>query len=410
MITTSRKQTATTTSTAVAERRQQRFRNNKQFWILVLGLLCIIPYWFALLSSLCSSNQQYHQEHGQEQEQLLAYVQSFGFFDDIPNEMWLRAQEIHTKVFPNYFIDQDKDDDEYHKKQNNANKENNKKNINKSSDYHDADTIQSLKEYSNLNTHKGNYGKLKNSHKWNGQNFQIKFHCPLAQRVPPTSQGDGPKWVCDPHRLQKRQEQHEEQHEDKRPNNDQDCLIYSFGSNGKPEFEQGIHDIAPNCEIHTFDMVTSNRRNGDFAQALNGTISVFHAWGLGTEQEARQSPKRFKTLSQTMQVLGHVGRRIDIFKIDCEWCEWFTYDQWLEQDIRQILVETHNAPLPAAQDFFFELHNAGYVIFSKEANYFNQGGGVEFGFVKLHSDFFQGRFYYNNSRNNMPTSVATHTN
>ena len=69
-------------------------------------------------SSLSSSYQQYHQEHDQEQEQLLAYVQSFGFLDDIPNDMWLRAQEIHIKVFPNHFIDQDKDDDddEYHTK------------------------------------------------------------------------------------------------------------------------------------------------------------------------------------------------------------------------------------------------------------------------------------------------------
>lgn len=94
-------------------------------------------------------------------------------------------------------------------------------------------------------------------------------------------------------------------------------------------------------------------------------------------------------------MLGHTGRTIDIFKIDCEWCEWFTYKQWLKQDIRQILVETHNAPMPQAQDFFYELHDAGFVIFSKEANYQNGAGGVEFGFLKLSSNFFINESQYN---------------
>jgi len=96
-----------------------------------------------------------------------------------------------------------------------------------------------------------------------------------------------------------------------------------------------------------------------------------------------------------MEELGHTGRTIDIFKIDCEWCEWFTFDTWLEQDIRQILVETHNAPLPQARNFFYQLHDAGFVIFSKEANYQNGGGGVEFAFLKLSTDFFINGSMYN---------------
>jgi hypothetical protein len=268
----------------------------------------------------------------------LASDQSFGFFTDISDANWKRAQAIHAKMFPNYF--------------------------------------QDLKKYAHGPNDKGDIPKLKRSHYWNGENFQTEFHCSLAQRLPTDSQADGPKWVCDPHRLESKV----------------DCLIYSVGSNGKAEFEKGVQDeIGKHCEIHTFDLNHRNKRNGDFADALEG-YATFHHWGLGTEEEAKKN-NRMKTLEQTVKELGHENRTIDIFKIDCEWCEWFTFRQWLDQDIRQILVETHNAPMPHAQDFFFALHDAGYVIFSKEANYQNGAGGVEFGFLKLSTDFLSGHLY-----------------
>ena len=89
-----------------------------------------------------------------------------------------------------------------------------------------------------------------------------------------------------------------------------------------------------------------------------------------------------------MLELNHTGRKIDILKIDCEWCEWETYTQWIEAGPRQILVEVHNAPMPEAQQFFESLHDAGYVIFSKEANWEGSGNGAEYSFIKLSKDFF----------------------
>ncbi|KAK1739919.1 methyltransferase [Skeletonema marinoi] len=275
----------------------------------------------------------------------LAKEQSFGYFTDITNENWRIAQTHHARLFPNYYAN--------------------------------------LNKFSNGPNDKGRAEKLRNSnnHYWYGQNFQTEFICPLARRLPSDSMADGPKWVCDPHRLAKKK----------------DCLVYSIGSNGKNEFEKAVkEEIGEHCEIHTFDLESYNRRNGHFKDALKG-YSEFHNYGLGTEGEASRKPDVFKTLKQTMEELGHAGRTIDIFKIDCEWCEWFVWQDWLAPDIdmRQILVETHNAPMPNARDFFFGLHDAGFVVFSKEANYENGAGGVEYGFVKLSTDFFiEDSMYY----------------
>ena len=91
-----------------------------------------------------------------------------------------------------------------------------------------------------------------------------------------------------------------------------------------------------------------------------------------------------------MQELGHVGRRVDIFKIDCEGCEWQTYRDWFEADLRQILVETH-LTCSSTPSFFQELHDNGYVIFHKEPNIqYCKGECVEFSFLKLEKEYFLG--------------------
>jgi hypothetical protein len=279
-------------------------------------------------SSISSSNSDYDYDDYE-----LARTQSFGFFDDIPSKQWKILQNIHYESFPNYYtkstttIDSTKVNPHYN------------------------DPII-LQQYSNtMNDKRNTKNQLKYSNWWNGENFQIEFHCPMMRRVPSTSQADGPKWVCDLHRLI-------DSNDNDNDNDNGSCLIYSFGSNGKSEFEQGIKDVTKDsCEIHTFDMETYNKRNGHFNESLKG-ISTFHAWGLGTIEQSNRHPQTYKTLQQTMDVLGHTNRTIDIFKIDCEWCEWTTYTQWIDTtvvDIRQILVETHNAPLPNARDFFFQV-------------------------------------------------------
>jgi len=283
----------------------------------------------------------------------LAHNQSHGFFDDISNDDWRRLQNITYETWPNHYS----------------------KDLMK---YHTA-LVKGSSRVPNGRWHK------KNSNWWYAENFQEEFHCQFAKRIPSDSNGDGPKWVCDPHRIAKQKS----------------CLVYSVGSNGNVMFEKAVKEqISEDCEIHTFDPVGYNRRNGEFRKALQG-YSTFHQWGLGTENDDRNPTLGLRTLHETVKDLGHEGRQIDIFKIDCELCEWFTYKQWINDTIsnftiKQILVETHNAPMPEAKDFFYDLHDAGYVIFSKEANFQNGGGGVEYGFIKLSTDFFLNNSLYKN--------------
>jgi hypothetical protein len=113
------------------------------------------------------------------------------------------------------------------------------------------------------------------------------------------------------------------------------------------------------------------------------------------------------SLKTIVHKLGHGGRRVDIFKIDCEGCEYDTYEGWFEAgiDIRQIQAELHpespnmhfanqatlphrKRQLPKAQLFFIELTKRGYEIFHKEPNTLGcQGNCIEFAFLKLNPAF-----------------------
>ena len=164
-------------------------------------------------SSSSSSNSDYDDYE-------LARTQSFGFFDDIPSKQWKILQNIHYESFPNYYtkstttIDSTKVNPHYN------------------------DPII-LQQYSNtMNDKRNTKNQLKYSNWWNGENFQIEFHCPMMRRVPSTSQADGPKWVCDLHRLISNNVSSnvdKSSNDSKSSKSKSECLIYSFGSNGKSE-------------------------------------------------------------------------------------------------------------------------------------------------------------------------------
>ena len=234
--------------------------------------------------------------------------------------------------------------------------------------------------------------------KWLLVNVDPLFACPNIRRV--GGRGDGPKWVCDPHRLV----------------HQLDCLIYSIGSRGIYHFEDGMVSVLeandprrkmnakegretskypPNCEIHVFDPSPEFARAND----VERNNIHYHAIGLKSSYVPFQfgpfpTSYEFLTLPEIRQRLGHENRRIDIFKIDCEGCEWSTYQDWLHPDIdiRQILIETHSIPIKP--DLFFDRFlDMGFVPFSKEANTHPgakpHGTFFEWGFIKLHTNFLR---------------------
>jgi hypothetical protein len=88
---------------------------------------------------------------------------------------------------------------------------------------------------------------------------------------------------------------------------------------------------------------------------------------------------------EIVKLLGHDNcRAIDIFKTNCEGCEWETLKNNPSiPTMQQILVETHHNPLTAVP-FFNGLTNNGYVMFHKEPNIqFGGGRCVECVLLKL---------------------------
>jgi len=193
-------------------------------------------------------------------------------------------------------------------------------------------------------------------------NYEPDFVCQHERRI--GKLGDGGKWICDPHRIAQQES----------------CLVYSIGSNNDFSFEEFVHqDIGAHCEIHTFDF-------GDYGAGAVKAGVHYHRVGLGGD-----NPPKFKSLSTVIQELGHEGRTIDIFKIDCEGCEWKTSNEWFTANVtlRQIQVELHNSDVIHTPKFFDLMYHNNYVITHKEPN-IAYPGAIEYALLKLDSTFSEG--------------------
>ena len=95
------------------------------------------------------------------------------------------------------------------------------------------------------------------------------------------------------------------------------------------------------------------------------------------------------TVQDIMSKLGHQNRTIDIFKIDCEGCEWESYEGWFEgASIRQIQVELHY--ITKAEALMRYAYKNNFVIFHKEPNTLGcKGVCIEYAFLRLTEAFFK---------------------
>lgn len=189
------------------------------------------------------------------------------------------------------------------------------------------------------------------------RNWEPSYTCTVATRF--GSPGDGGKWICDPHRALTQ-------------NN---CVVYSIGSNDEFSFEESIHHFNPKCEIHTFDPTTPHPKNCP-------PFVSFHPWALGQFD----SPFSY-TIPTIMRRLGH--NSVSVLKVDCEGCELDTFI-WpsfhvKKGVIQQILVEIHFDKNPERVHAMLGfLSTKGYAIFNKEANIqYSNGNAVEFALVHL---------------------------
>eukprot|EP00594_Rhizosolenia_setigera_P008829 CAMPEP_0178972462 /NCGR_PEP_ID=MMETSP0789-20121207/21031_1 /TAXON_ID=3005 /ORGANISM="Rhizosolenia setigera, Strain CCMP 1694" /LENGTH=334 /DNA_ID=CAMNT_0020659921 /DNA_START=22 /DNA_END=1026 /DNA_ORIENTATION=- len=215
---------------------------------------------------------------------------------------------------------------------------------------------------------------------WYQNNWEPDFSCKHERRV--GDLGAGSRWVCDPHRIPRVAQ-------DRVDNGGNPCLIYTVGNMGNLKFEYKLREMLgkETCEIHVFD----NSYHFDKYKTMDGLEGVqFHPWSLEGSHKTTNA-RHYMTLQETVEALGHKKRVIDIFKIDCEKCEWDTFRDWFNSDVvmMQILVEVHGSPNPEANEFFETMQKFNYVTTHKEPNtHFSGGRCQEYSFLKLAPEFF----------------------
>lgn len=205
---------------------------------------------------------------------------------------------------------------------------------------------------------------------WYQRNAEPAYTCTHEERLGPA--GEGGKWLCHPEKLKR----------------SPTCLVYSIGNMNDFRWESAVLEIAPHCEIHVFDHTVPD--------PTNKPVPVhFHRWGLSASTHVEKS---LFSLTDIVKKLKHEGRAVDIFKIDCEGCEWETFETWFNAEvyIREVLVEVHGGtaqpkPDPIAKTFMQFMWNMSMLIYHKEPNVmFSQGEGlcVEFAFIHVPSSRF----------------------
>mmetsp|Transcript_13637 Transcript_13637/g.21609 ORF Transcript_13637/g.21609 Transcript_13637/m.21609 type:complete len:244 (-) Transcript_13637:78-809(-) len=182
---------------------------------------------------------------------------------------------------------------------------------------------------------------------------------------------DGGKWVCDAYRISELQS----------------CIVISIGSKNDWTFEEAVHHLNPVCRIYTFDHTITPRNKPDYV--------TFQQLGLAVDNNA---DAKLVTLHRALASVGlQNSEKIDLFKIDCEGCEYDIFPQFFNvvPALRQVLIELHGVTAKNSDTHVNQIFNGfmdnGYAIFHKEPNTLGcKGSCIEYGFIKLAKGFSDG--------------------
>ena len=331
-----------------------------------------------------SSSSTPNTTHDGDDDFQLAYSQSYGFFDATSSKSWSLLRSIYLE----------------HANHRNPNRP----------------LLYSI--HDPYSTHPWD----RSAEAWYQNNYEPNFNCLYQKRIGGSNaNGDGPKWVCDPHRIKQRAMERKDNKDSK--NNNRGCVVYSIGSNGDFNFELGLQKEvgAGVCEYHIFDM-------GDYESLMPKELqrAYYHQWGLKkqdypdeeegggggglllavdtiTKMKMPALGQKYYGLLDTVKLLGHTDLDvIDIFKIDCEDCEWETYMDWIHPSmplLHQIQVEVHGVQENATLDFFDHLEAAGYLRYHKEPNIQYGPSCIEYGMIKVTTEFMNGKEFTFNTMN-----------
>ena len=178
--------------------------------------------------------------------------------------------------------------------------------------------------------------------------------------------GDGGKWVCHPRVFLANVER---------------CVIYSLGSSGDFSFEFQVSQIAPGCEIHTFDPM-------ELAHAPSLPPNIhFHKYAIVPQREIDEMDTQkegIMSLQQAMKRLGH--KQLTVLKMDIEGGEFSKgffddHKDSIWRRIGQLMIEIHTENRFNEVMMIYErMMQSGLMMFHRELNPY--GVGVfEFAFI-----------------------------
>jgi hypothetical protein len=130
--------------------------------------------------------------------------------------------------------------------------------------------------------------------------YKPLWTCPYLERIGELF--DGGKWLCNIHRLK----------------NTENCVVYSFGSNFKVQFETQLQ-LRTGCNIYTFDPTSSYEK-------LPTNIH-FYPWCIAsTDGECKIGEKKYSSYSMPTIAKKLKHSRINLLKIDVDRYEWEIFD------------------------------------------------------------------------------------